>query len=231
MKLILFDVDLTLVKTGGAGLRALDRAFIEILGVGNIVGDLKPDGKTDLQIVHEICKNGNLLDFDQIESFIPKLLERYCYYLEREVKESKNYKVLPGILEFLEKMHARDDVLTGLATGNIEVGARIKLERARLNTYFPFGGFGSDSYHRSELVLEAWRAAMKWSQTEIQPGETFVIGDTPLDIAAGRKAGFRTVGVATGHYSVEQLQVSGADLVISDFESDCDQFLGSTRIL
>ena len=155
----------------------------------------------------------------------------YCYYLEMEVKESKNYKVLPGILEFLEKMHARDDVLTGLATGNIEVGARIKLERARLNTYFPFGGFGSDSYHRSELVLEAWRAAMKWSQTEIQPGETFVIGDTPLDIAAGRKAGFRTVGVATGHYSVEQLQVSGADLVISDFESDCDQFLGSTRIL
>ncbi len=227
---MLFDVDLTLVSTGGAGLRALDRAFGEVLEVENATDGVLPHGKTDPAIIREICHRSNLPDIVEVESVVASLLERYVHYLEDEVANSDNYRVLPGIREILEEMHNRGDVGTGLATGNVEVGARIKLGRGGLNGYFPFGGFGSDSEDRSDVVRKAGRAGAEWHRVGIDPDDTFVIGDTSRDVAAGREAGFRTVGVATGRHSVEELEASGADLVISDFESGRDQFLRSTRI-
>ena len=227
---MLFDVDLTLVNTGGAGLRALDRAFREVLDIENVTDGVLPHGKTDPAIIREICQNRNLPDVIKIEGLVTRLLERYVQDLEDEVANSQKYRVLPGILQILEEMRERRDVLTGLATGNVEVGARIKLERGGLNGYFPFGGFGSDSEDRSDVVRQAGRAGAGWHPVPIEPDDTFVIGDTPRDVAAGREAGFRTVGVATGSYNVEQLEASGADLVISDFESGRDQFLRSTRM-
>ena len=189
-----------------------------------------PHGKTDPAIIREICQNRNLPDVIKIEGLVTRLLERYVQDLEDEVANSQKYRVLPGILRILEEMRERGNVLTGLATGNVEVGARIKLERGGLNGYFPFGGFGSDSEDRSDVVRQAGRAGAGWHRVRIEPDDTFVIGDTPRDVAAGREAGFRTVGVATGSYNVEQLEASGADLVISDFESGRDQFLRSTRM-
>ena len=230
MKLMLFDVDLTLVNTGGAGLRALDRAFGEILDIENVTDGVSPDGKTDTAIIREVCHKSDLLDVTRIEPLVDRLLESYVHYREDEVANSQKYRVLPGILEILAEMRERGDVLTGLATGNVEVGARIKLERGGLNGYFPFGGFGSDSEDRSDLVRKAGRAGAEWRRVRIEPDDTFVIGDTPRDVAAGREAGFRTVGVATGRYNIEELEASRADLVISDFESGRDQFLRSTRM-
>jgi phosphoglycolate phosphatase len=151
-------------------------------------------------------------------------------FLPAEVEQSESYKLLPGILRFLEDFHARSDLAFGLATGNVERGARIKLERGNLNRYFPFGGFGSDAESRTELVRCAAQQGCRHAGKSIDPESTFVIGDTPRDIDAGREAGFRTVGVATSEYSREDLEAAGADLVLSDFERDRGQFLRMARI-
>ena len=116
-------------------------------------------------------------------------------------------------------------MLLGLATGNVEPGARIKLKPGNLNPYFAFGGFGSDSENRTALVRRAAEVAEVRCGEKLSPEDVFVIGDTPLDVAAGRGNGFRTVGVGTGQYSVEELRNCGATLVISDFATDRDQFL------
>ena len=120
--------------------------------------------------------------------------------------------------------------MLGLATGNVEAGARIKLERGGLNGYFSFGGFGSDSEDRTEVVAAAARRASALGASAT-PDRTFVIGDTPRDVLAGKAAGFRTIAVGTGNYSTEALRVTGADLVIEDLEVGRDQFWGTTRIV
>jgi phosphoglycolate phosphatase-like HAD superfamily hydrolase len=127
-------------------------------------------------------------------------------------------------------MTHRDGVLLGLATGNVEVGARIKLDRGELNPYFNFGGFGSDSEDRSTLVRKAAEKAADINGVAVEASNTFVIGDTPLDIAAGNRCGFKTVGVATGSYTVEELLASGATFAVSDLATHRDYFLRSTFI-
>ena len=137
---------------------------------------------------------------------------------------------MPGISALLDEMLPRKDVMLGLATGNIESGARIKLDRGNLNRYFTFGGFGSDSEDRAELVRKGAQKAAYKNGAPIAPSNTFVIGDTPLDIEAGKRAGFKTVGVATGNYSVDQLLDSGATIAVADLEQGRDYFLRSTFI-
>ena len=128
-------------------------------------------------------------------------------------------------------MDQREDVLTGLATGNVEAGARLKLEPGGLNRYFSFGGFGSDSEERAEVVRTGARAGEALYEVRIVPEDVFVIGDTPLDVAAGKLAGFSTVAVATGGFGLDELAGTEADLVITDFSECRDQFLRSTRIV
>ena len=224
MKLLLFDIDGTLILTGGAGIRALDRAFSKVYGVENAMAGIRPHGKTDPAIVREILLGCGRKD--QVEEATRRILDDYVEFLQDEVQRTEKYHVLPGIQSFLEKFHERPDLSFGLATGNVERGARIKLERGDLNRYFRFGGFGSDSESRAELV----RAGAGKCGQIIVPEDTFVIGDTPLDILAGKAAGFRTVGVATSDYSKADLEAAGADLAMSDFEQDLDQFLRWTRI-
>ena len=120
--------------------------------------------------------------------------------------------------------------MLGLATGNVELGARIKLDRGNLNRYFTFGGFGSDAEDRTELVRRAAVKAADKKGTPIDNANIFVIGDTPLDIDAGKRAGFQTVGVGTGSYSADQLLAAGATFVVPDFEQGRDYFLRSTFI-
>ena len=224
MKLLLFDIDQTLINSGGAGLRALDRACLQLFGIRNAMQEIHPHGKTDPAIAREILRvrlNQSAAENGQIES----ILESYLSFLKEEVHLSPNYRVLPGILSVLKEALSRKDVMLGLATGNIELGARIKLERGALNPYFEFGGFGSDSEDRTELVRKAAVKAAARCGEAIPASETYVIGDTPLDIDAGNRAGFNTVGVATGSYSIEELIDSGATFAISDFEQGRDQFL------
>ena len=230
MKLLLFDVDATLILTGGAGLRALARAFRTLYGVEDAMNGVSPSGKTDPSIVREIFLT-KLAEVQPIEGRIPDVLEAYITYLHEEVESSETYRILPGIAELLEQLAVRGDVLMGLATGNIERGARIKLARGNLNRYFSFGGFGSDSENRTSLVRRAADMAVGKNGVSLGSNEIFVIGDTPRDVDAGRDAGFRTVGVATGQYTVEELRLCGADIVIPDFREGRDYFLRSTFIL
>jgi len=234
--LLLFDVDQTLVSTGGAGVRALDRAFQKLFSIENAMAGILPHGKTDPGIIREIF---NTLPKDSHSVGIPTsfthILEAYLEFLQDEMDRTTTYLVLPGISQLLADLRGHSQVLLGLATGNVEPGARIKLARGNLNQYFSFGGFGSDFENRAELVrhgveIGSQLAFARWGR-RFQPDEVFVIGDTPLDIAAGKESGVLTVGVATGKYSVADLTDAGATLAISDLEQGRDQFLRTTRIV
>jgi len=227
VKLLLFDIDQTLINSGGAGLRALDRACEKVLGLKNAMQGISPHGKTDPAIAREILRV-RLDRASRDGSDIPSILEAYVSFLKEEVQLSPGYRVLPGIVSLLEEMLHRQDVVLGLATGNIELGARIKLERGGLNRYFEFGGFGSDSEDRTELVRRAAEKAADKIGTSIPPSNTFVIGDTPLDIDAGNRAGFKTIGVGTGSYSAEQLLAAGATAAVADISAGRAHFLRST---
>ena len=187
--------------------------------------DVDPSGKTDPAIVREIFTRLNIPSNDGVH--IETVLEAYLAFLREEVEMSEKYHVLPGIMGILDEISALPNTMLGLATGNIELGARVKLQRGGLNRYFSFGGFGSDSENRTELVRKAGEAASRRHGDSIRPEEIFVIGDTPLDIAAGQGAGYKTVGVATGRYSTVQLHEAGATFVISNFEQGRDHFLRS----
>ncbi len=224
MKLLLFDVDATLISTGGAGLRALNRAFKKLLDLESAMLDIAPHGKTDPAIVREVFRK-RMNEASATETVISEVIEMYVEYLRDEIERCDTYQVLPGIRDILAEMRTRADVLMGLATGNVESGARIKLQRGGLNEFFSFGGYGSDAELRADLVRRAAERAERRHGSRIAESDTFVIGDTPLDIEAGKRAGFKTVGVATGQFSVDQLRDSGADLAISNFHSDRASFL------
>ena len=229
MKLFLFDIDQTLINTGGAGLRALDRACHKLFALDNAMDGISPQGKTDPAIAREILRV-RLGSDSPANGQIDLILEAYVSFLEEEVLTSPTYRVLPGIVSLLEEIMVREDVMLGLATGNIELGARIKLDRGNLNGYFSFGGFGSDAEDRTKLVRRAAQKAAEKNRASIAPSDIFVIGDTPLDIDAGNRAGFKTVGVATGNYSVGQLLASGATIAVADLAEGRDHLLRSTFI-
>jgi len=229
VKLLLFDIDQTLVNTGGAGLRALDRACYKLFALEKAMDGISPHGKTDPAIAREILSVRLGLSADSVVApLITSTLEAYSGFLEEEVHTSPAYRVLPGIAALLDEMLSRRDVMLGLATGNIEAGARIKLDRGNLNRYFTFGGFGSDSEDRAELVRRGAEKAADKNGAPIAPSNVFVIGDTPLDIDAGKRAGFKTVGVATGSYTLDQLLASGPTIAVADLEQGHDYFLRST---
>jgi phosphoglycolate phosphatase len=229
VKLLLFDIDQTLINTGGAGLRALDRACRQLYGLENAMQGISPHGKTDPAIAREILRVKLETPAPHTEQ-IASVLESYVTFLKEELHTSPTYRVLPGILSLLDELVDRPNVMLGLATGNLETGARIKLDRGGLNPYFSFGGFGSDSEDRAELVRKAAEKAASRNGGSIPPSDIFVIGDTVLDIEAGKRAGFKTVGVATGTYSPEELRAAGATLAVTDLEQGRDHFLRSTFI-
>jgi len=222
VKLLLFDIDGTLITTGGAGMRALNRAFCQVVGIVNALDGIRLHGKTDPAIIREVfaVRGDSQHPTDSLE----EILEMYVKLLPEEVQQS-SYTVLPGILRFLEDFQGHPNIAIGLATGNVERGARIKLQPGNLNRFFRFGGFGSDAENRTELVRRAAQNGGRHAGATIDARDTFVIGDTPRDIVAGREAGFQTVGVATGGYSVRDLEEAGADLVVGDFHGGREEFL------
>jgi phosphoglycolate phosphatase-like HAD superfamily hydrolase len=148
---------------------------------------------------------------------LSSLLERRLSRLYETVADSAGYRVLPGVETLLPQL-LDQGYLLGLVTGNGEAAAHIKLHRARLNRFFSFGGYGSDSDDRSELTKRAIeRAALVFGES-IDPGQCLTVGDTPLDVAAAHGAGLKCVGVASGHFSVEQLRAAGADYVLGSLE-------------
>lgn len=208
MKIILFDIDGTILQTNGAGTRAANRAFENIYGISEAMTRIDAAGKTDHIILQEIFMNELNRDFSQQEA--EDLYKLYIPFLEEETGKSET-TVMPGIPKLLDNLGARKDMVLGVATGNIEQGAWIKLRSAGLDHHFKFGGFGSDSHIREHLIRKALQRAEDHVEENTKIKDTFVIGDTPYDINHGRAAGAVTVAVATGGYSRDQLREHSPD--------------------
>ncbi|MBI1988074.1 MAG: HAD hydrolase-like protein [Nitrospinae bacterium] len=221
-KVFLFDVDGTLINTGGAGSRALVRAFRARYAVENALKGLILDGKTDPWIIREVLQLN--LGLSPGPEQVRQVMESYLAFLEGEVQSSPNFRIMPGIELLLAELAAREDALVGLATGNIEQGARIKLERAGIYPYFRLGGYGSDSEERPELVKIAIRKAERLLGRCLGREEVYIIGDTPLDILSGKAAQVSTVAVATGRYSLDELRPYLPDYLFSSL-ADYPAFL------
>lgn len=213
MRLVLFDIDGTLLLSGGAGSRALRRALQDSYGLQNGMDAIRPDGKTDPQIVREaLARNGNGASFNSvIES---SFFSRYVAFLGEEIGAGTNFVVLPGVTELLQNLEQEKGLLLGLATGNIEEGAQLKLGRAGLSEFFSFGGFASDSEDRTELTQIAIRRGLQ-KIAPVNPEAIFVVGDTPHDIIHGKGAGARTLAVASGSYSLEELRAYQPEMAVA----------------
>lgn len=216
MKLLLFDIDGTLLLTNGAGTRAANRAFENIYGISEAMTKIDAAGKTDPIILKEIFKNELNRDYSHEEAL--ELYKLYIPFLEEETSASET-TVMPGIPRLLENLSRREDMVLGIATGNIEQGAWIKLKSVGLDHHFKFGGFGSDSHLREHLIIKAKERAIDHVDNGTDIQKTFVIGDTPYDINHGRAAGAVTVGVATGSYSRAELEEHSPDHLFDDLNN------------
>jgi len=214
-KLVLFDIDGTLVLTGGAGVRAMTRACDEIVGSSNALHGVAVAGRTDWIILSDALERmGRDLD----AQLFAALRDRYVTYLRDEIQVPGHgvKAVMPGIQALLDDLQARDGVYLGLLTGNFEAGARIKLEYFDLWRYFQCGAFGDDAADRNALVPFAVSRARECGVPDLAPRDILVVGDTPHDIACARAVGATPVAVATGMFTTEQLRDSGADIVFRD---------------
>jgi len=214
-KLILWDIDGTLIVSGRAGIFALAKAFARIYGHEPDFSRLDVSGRTDQWIARLVLEQQGV---PATPTNIHDYLESYLQCLPGEL-QARPGRVLPGIIELLERFHAHPGVAQGLLTGNLQEGARLKLEHYRVWHYFSFGAFGDDSAMRNELGPHAVRRAQEKHGTEFARSEVYVIGDTPHDIACGQAIGAKTIGVATGSFSVAELQRYGPTAVFADFSN------------
>ena len=217
-RLVLFDIDGTLVLTGGAGLRAMNRACRDVVGHDSALDGVVLAGRTDWIILDDTMRrHGRALD----EELLGDLRQRYLQHLCKEIELPGTgvKRALPGVGQLLGALKDRDDVALGLLTGNFADGAKIKLEHFDLWKYFAFGAFGDDSADRNALVPIAMQRARAQGIADVLPNDVFVVGDTPFDVACALAADAVPVGVATGGFSADQLRRSGAEVVFEDLSN------------
>jgi phosphoglycolate phosphatase-like HAD superfamily hydrolase len=217
-KLVLFDIDGTLLLSAGAGRRAIHAAFRE-RGVDlATVSGIRFDGKTDPQIIVELLEAAGHPP-PHPPARITELLDLYVSHLERDLTEhGHRSRVMPGIPALLDALEADGGVVLGLLTGNVVTGARLKLAAAGLDPdRFVVGAYGSDHHRRNELPPVAARRAEPHFGRVPSGAEVVIIGDTPADVRCGDCIGARTIAVATGGYTVSELEATGADRVFADF--------------
>jgi phosphoglycolate phosphatase-like HAD superfamily hydrolase len=213
---VLFDIDGTLLVTGGAGGAAWQRAFEELHGVEADIAEHTDAGMTDPEIAAIVFRE--VLGREGTQAERSQAIGCYLKHLPDTVAESSDYRVMPGIELLLEGLIDRG-ILLGLVTGNIEAAAHIKLSRGHLNRFFSFGGYGSDSADRTEVTRAALGRGELVSGGTLDDGSCIAVGDTPRDVTAGHGAGIRVVGVATGSYSVDELRTAGADWALPTVET------------
>jgi phosphoglycolate phosphatase len=240
--LVLFDIDCTLIDAHGAGGRALFQAIKDIYGLEGELGGYSFHGRTDPGIIHDLVAmwaadpQEVLAEFDGgtqpqvvtalaarlgyssagIDRLLPACLARYVELVREEVAAGC-VEVLPGIDELVRVLSADETVLVGLLTGNVEEGARVKLAPTGLWKYFAVGAFGSDSAHRPDLPAVAVARAEALNGRHYAGKQIVVVGDTPSDVECGAYLGVRSVAVATGRYSVDELSAHDPDHVFADF--------------
>lgn len=208
IKTVLWDIDGTLLVTGGAGAVAWQRAFEEQWGIEANIEEHTQAGMTDPEIAAIVFRE--VIGREGSDEERASAIAGYLSHLEDAVTESSGYRVMPGIEAALARL-AEQGVLQGIVTGNIEAAAHIKLARGNLNRFFQFGGYGSDSSDRTEVTKKALERGEGVLGSSLDRAAAISVGDTPRDVAAGHGAGIRVVGVATGSYSVEEQRQAGAD--------------------
>jgi phosphoglycolate phosphatase len=240
--LVLFDIDCTLIDAHGAGGRAIFRAIKDVYGLQGELGGYDFHGRTDPGIIRDLAATWGadpesvVREFgvgtqpevvttlavrlghsaDEVDRLLPTCLDRYVDVLREEVAHGV-IEVLPGVRELVPALHADDRVLVGLLTGNVEEGAQVKLAPTGLWPYFAVGAFGSDSALRPDLPAVAVARAEALNGHRYAGKQIVVVGDTPSDIECGAHLDVRTVAVATGRYSVDELSAHRPDHVFADF--------------
>ena len=210
-RLLLWDIDGTLISTGAAGHRAIGRATAARFKGGDLDG-VEIAGRTDLGIGRQILSKYHApVNDESVHSF----LDLYVEFLEEELPRGKG-RVLPGVLELLEDAATKSDITLGLLTGNLERGAKLKLEHYDLWRFFAFGAFADDHHDRNRLGAFALSRAHETTGIDFAPAQVDVIGDTGHDIACGKAFGARTIAVATGSWSREQLAEHKPDFLFDD---------------
>lgn len=212
MKFVLFDIDGTLIDSGGAGTKSLNLAFEEMFSIQDAFKSITMAGKTDIQIVKEGLRKHQI---DPGNGIIPRFCDIYIKHLKQNMHVSSG-SLKPGIQEVVSEFHAHKDIILGLLTGNIEQGARLKLDLFDLNRFFEIGAFGSDHEDRNSLLPVAMYKLEEHRFLKIAPEDCVVIGDTPRDVDCTKPYGAFSVAVATGPYSFASLSDAGADLVLRD---------------
>lgn len=217
-KLVLFDIDGTLISAGGAGTRSMNLAFHALFGIKDAFKDIPMAGRTDPQIMKDGLKAHNL---PYMDGNVGKMEARYLDFLEQKINNSLRH-LKPGIKGALSVLHEMN-LAIGLLTGNLEKGAKIKLNAFGLNDYFIDGAFGSDDEDRDKLLPVA---IGKFAQKglEFAPEDCIIVGDTPSDVQCARVHGAHCIAVATGPYSKESLDNTAADIVI-DSLAETDKYI------
>ncbi len=211
-KLILFDIDGTLIDPGGAGRRSMTKAFQELFSIADAFSDISMAGKTDIQIIKEGLSVHGLPPED---GALPSFIAAYLKNLKTEINNKEKH-IMPGVRELLNALRPSDGYWMGLLTGNIQEGARIKLGSLGLNKYFPFGAFGDDHEQRGQLLPVALTRFKEMTGIDIPYTDCIVIGDTPRDVECAKPYGTKSIAVATGPYDYQTLSKAGADCVLHD---------------
>lgn len=217
MRLILFDIDGTLLDCGPQVRPMFADALIEVYGTAGDVDGYSFAGRTDPRIVIDLLTAAGVPE-DEVRSRLPEIRRLYLEKLEGAL-DRQGMRLLPGVEELLEGLAAREDVVLALLTGNWEPGARTKLSRFDLNRFFPFGAFGCDGIDRCELPPVALERAERQTGRLFRPEETLIIGDSLHDVSCAQAHGIPALAVATGRTPSEALRDAGADWVIPDLRS------------
>ncbi|MEW6001941.1 MAG: HAD family hydrolase [Nitrospirota bacterium] len=219
-KLVLFDIDGTLIDTGGAGTISLNKAFHELFSIGDAFSGISMAGKTDVQIMREGLTVHRL---PVNEDMLLSIASSYIKNLRVEINNRRRH-VKPGIIEVLRRLREINGCWLGLLTGNIEEGAEIKLGAFDLYKYFPIGAFGSDDEDRNRLLPIAVKKFQWLTDLNLSYGDCIVVGDTPRDVECTKPYGAVSIVISTGPYSYESLLETGADFVFNDL-SRPEEFL------
>jgi phosphoglycolate phosphatase-like HAD superfamily hydrolase len=221
--LVLWDIDNTLLYTGGAGMVGMRRAFADLYGIEDSFQRIEFSGRTDTAIFHDATAEHGMTP-DAARDDMPRFIDAYVPHLTVALHEVKGGALKPGVRPLLDALAARDDVVQGLGTGNFRRAAEVKVRHFEIDEYFPgcVGGFGEDSHDRHEVIA---LAIARLGDGTSSAGRVVVIGDTPHDVTAAKANGAFALAVATGRDSVGTLVGAGADVALADL-SDVERVLG-----
>jgi phosphoglycolate phosphatase-like HAD superfamily hydrolase len=213
IRLVLFDIDGTLVLTGGAGTQAFAKTFATEFNLHHGSEKMKFAGRTDVSLVREFFKIHGL---DESPAHFRQFFARYVFWLDHVISQSTG-NACPGVFELIRGLQALPHPpALGLLTGNIQLGAEIKLRKFGLWDKFAFGGFADDHEDRNHIAAAALERGRRVLGKDLQPQEIIVIGDTPFDVRCGKFIGAKTLAVATGGSKLEELKTCGADWTVAD---------------